>query len=254
MKTESEDHKSAPTRPQLASRPLGSQKILHGSFNNILGKEQINLTRPLTENNGFKPSFPFPPVDGAIKYTDSTEKENNPEMAERSLVPTKRTGRASICTMAARRIPMALAPRRNSLIPLPSIPSSTHLPSPLPTYQVDKIDEGDGSDDSSNCLTEQAQCDSPKEIKYGGKKLSNMLRRSLQKKMQMKSPMQQHMRRGGINLGMEKVRVSIGSRGRMAAHRVLLVGNGRRVAKETQSKKEKERGWNIGTAVGRTVI
>ncbi|XP_038880393.1 kinesin-like protein KIN-14Q isoform X2 [Benincasa hispida] len=254
MKTESEDHKPASMRPQLASRPLGSQKNLHGSFNSMVGKEQINLTRPLTENNGFKPSFPFPPVDGAITYTDSTEKENNPEMVERSFVPSKRTGRASICTMA-RRVPMALAPRRNSLIPLPSIPSSTHLPSPmlpLPQCEAYKIDEGDGSDDS-NCLPEQPQCDSPKERKYGGRKSSNILRRSLQKKIQMKSPMQQHMRRGGINLGMEKVRVSIGSRGRMVAHRMLL-GNGRRVTKETQSKKEKERGWNMGTTVGRTVI
>nr|QWT43334.1 kinesin-like protein KIN14E [Citrullus lanatus] len=250
MKTESEDHKPAPVRPQLASRPFGGQKNLHGSFNSILGKEQINLSRPLTENNGFKPSFPFPPVDGAIKYTDSTEKENNPEMVERSFG----TGGASICTMA-RRVPMALAPRRNSLVPLRNIPSSTHLPSPmlsLAPCQADKIDEGDESDDH-NCLPEQAQCDSPKEIKYGGKKLSNMLRRSLQKKIQMKSPMQQHMRRGGINLGMEKVRVSIGGRGRLAAHRVLL-GNGKRVTKETQSKREKERGWNMGTTVGRTVI
>ncbi|XP_023514385.1 kinesin-like protein KIN-14Q isoform X1 [Cucurbita pepo subsp. pepo] len=267
MKTESEDHKSAPARPQLAaSRPLGSQKILHGSsYNSILGKKQINLTRPLTENNGSKPSFPFPSVDSAIKYPDSTEKENNPEMAEQSLVPTRRTGRASICPMAARRVPMALAPRRISLTPLPSIPSSTHLPSPMlplpPSYQVEKIEKGDGSEDSNLAEQAAAQCESPKERKYGGKKLSNMLRRSLQKKkvQQMKSPVQQQVRRGGINLGLEKVRVSIGSRGRMAAaHRVLLLGgggNGRRgVAKETQSKKEKERGWNIGTAVGRTVI
>ncbi|XP_023514590.1 kinesin-like protein KIN-14Q isoform X4 [Cucurbita pepo subsp. pepo] len=227
MKTESEDHKSAPARPQLAaSRPL---------------------------------------VDSAIKYPDSTEKENNPEMAEQSLVPTRRTGRASICPMAARRVPMALAPRRISLTPLPSIPSSTHLPSPMlplpPSYQVEKIEKGDGSEDSNLAEQAAAQCESPKERKYGGKKLSNMLRRSLQKKkvQQMKSPVQQQVRRGGINLGLEKVRVSIGSRGRMAAaHRVLLLGgggNGRRgVAKETQSKKEKERGWNIGTAVGRTVI
>uniref|UniRef100_A0A9I9DBZ0 Kinesin motor domain-containing protein n=1 Tax=Cucumis melo TaxID=3656 RepID=A0A9I9DBZ0_CUCME len=224
MKTESEDHKSAPLRPQLATRPLvGSQKNLHGPFNNILGKEQTNLTHPLTENNGFKPSFPFPPVDGATKYTDSAEKENNPEMVERCFVPPKRTGRASICTMA-RRVPTTLAPRRNSLIPLPSIPSSAHLPSPMLTLAADKIDEVNGSDDS-NCFPEQVQCDSPKEIKYGGKKLSNMLRRSLQKKIKMKSPMQQHMRRGGITVGMEKVRVSIGSRGRMAAaHRVLLEG------------------------------
>ncbi|KGN53526.1 kinesin-like protein KIN-14Q isoform X1 [Cucumis sativus] len=253
MKNELEDHKSAPLRPQLASRPLGSQKNLHGSFNNMLGKEQINLTHPLTENNGFKPSFPFSPVDGATKSTDSAEKENNPEMVERCFVPPKRTGRASICTMA-RRVPMTLAPRRKSLIPLPSIPSSTHLPSPMLTLAADKIDEGNDGSDDSNCFPDQAQCESPKEIKYGGKKLSNVLRRSVQKKIKMKSPMQQHMRRGGINVGMEKVRVSIGSRGRMAAHRVLL-GNGRRVTKDDiQSKKEKERGWNMGTTVGRTVI
>ncbi|XP_031740571.1 kinesin-like protein KIN-14Q isoform X2 [Cucumis sativus] len=214
MKNELEDHKSAPLRPQLASRPL---------------------------------------VDGATKSTDSAEKENNPEMVERCFVPPKRTGRASICTMA-RRVPMTLAPRRKSLIPLPSIPSSTHLPSPMLTLAADKIDEGNDGSDDSNCFPDQAQCESPKEIKYGGKKLSNVLRRSVQKKIKMKSPMQQHMRRGGINVGMEKVRVSIGSRGRMAAHRVLL-GNGRRVTKDDiQSKKEKERGWNMGTTVGRTVI
>ncbi|KAM1032174.1 hypothetical protein ACFX13_036648 [Malus domestica] len=59
-----------------------------------------------------------------------------------------------------------------------------------------------------------------------------------------------HMRKG-VNVGMEKVRVSIGSRGRMA-HKVFL-GNGRRAGtKESQkriSHREKERGWNIiGTA------
>jgi kinesin family protein C2/C3 len=82
-----------------------------------------------------------------------------------------------------------------------------------------------------------------------------MLKRSLQKKANMKSPMQQHTRRGGINVGMEKVRVSIGSRGRMA-HRVLL-GNGRRAGmRETHQKQmlgEKERRWNSGT-VARTPI
>ncbi|XP_022985170.1 kinesin-like protein KIN-14Q [Cucurbita maxima] len=180
-------------------------------------QQQIKVnTRPLTENNGFKPSFyPFP---GGI--SDGTEKENNPGMAELSFVPMKRTGRASICTMG-RRVPTALEPRRNSLMPLPSMPSSAHLPSA-------KLIEED-----------ESNCESPNEIKCvrGG---------SVQKKkMQMK--------RGGINVGMEKVRVSIGSRGRMAAahaHRVLL-GNGRRAANDTQSKREKERGWNMGTIVGR---
>jgi kinesin family member C2/C3 len=62
------------------------------------------------------------------------------------------------------------------------------------------------------------------------------------------------MRRVGVNVGMEKVRESIGSSGRMA-HRVL--SNAQRVTKETQlkqSKREKERGWSIGTAAPRTVL
>ncbi|GLT53939.1 hypothetical protein SLA2020_271730 [Shorea laevis] len=73
--------------------------------------------------------------------------------------------------------------------------------------------------------------------------------------MQIKSPMQQHMRKGGINVGLEKVRVSIGSRGRMA-HRVFQGNNKRAGMKESQQKqirKEKERGWNIGN-VGRAII
>lgn len=69
--------------------------------------------------------------------------------------------------------------------------------------------------------------------------------------------MQQHIRKGGVNVGMEKVRVSIGSRGRINGHNRVVYGNGRRVGmKETpqkQNQKEKERGWNTGTA-GRTVI
>ena len=81
--------------------------------------------------------------------------------------------------------------------------------------------------------------------------MNSILRRSLHKKMQMKSPMQQHnLRRIGVNVGMEKVRVSIGNRGRMA-HRVLL-GSGRRTGgtkefqqKQQHNQKEKERGWNI---------
>ena len=65
----------------------------------------------------------------------------------------------------------------------------------------------------------------------------------------MKSPLQQHMRRGGVNVGMEKVRVSIRSRGRMG-HRVLL-GNSKRAGnvefQQKNSRKEKEKGWNAGT-------
>ncbi|KAA8524934.1 hypothetical protein F0562_011428 [Nyssa sinensis] len=244
MRQQQEEQNFAPMRPPLATKPFGIHKNLHE------GKEQVNLTRPLTENNSYKLIL-SPPMDGFVKHSDPTEKENNPDMAEQLLVP-KQTGRASICT-TAQRIPIAPAPRRNSLIPLPSAPGSAKFPHPLvplPPIQADKKD-ADGGEPKS--LDEPTPWESPKEHKSGVKKLSSILRRSLQKKIQMKSPMQQHIRRGGVNVGMEKIRVSIGSRGR--AHRVLL-GNARRVTKDIQQKqnqREKERGWNIGTA-GRPVI
>lgn len=208
-------------------------------------KEQANVARPLMENYNYKPPI-LPPTDGLVKYINPTEKENNPEMAEQPRLLPKRIGRASLCP-AVRAIPVVPAPRRNSLIPLPTAPTSAQLPPvflPLPTCQDDEKEDSDGS------LPEQiVQCNSAKDIKNGSKKLSSILRRSLQKRMQMKTPMQQHFRRGGVNVGMERVRVSIGSRGRMA-HRVLL-GSGRKGGtkeiQQKQSQKEKERGWSIGT-------
>lgn len=254
IKQHQDEHNSAPPRPPLANRLLGSNKNFNEPVSSALNKEQMNPSQPLMENNSYKPPIPLASTEGIFMHIDPTEKENKPEMSEQPRLP-KRTGRASICT-TARHIPVAPAPRRNSLIPLPSVPILVQLPnipSSLPLCQ-DDIKE-DAEESETNCLPDQMQCDSPKGIKSGPKKLSSMLRRSLQKKIQMKSPMQQHLRKGGINVGMEKVRVSIGSRGRMA-HRVLL-GNTRRAGiKETQQKqiqREKEKGWNIGT-VGRTAI
>ncbi|KAL1184291.1 hypothetical protein V6Z11_A01G034200 [Gossypium hirsutum] len=226
-------------RPPLATRLLGANKSSNEVKNGTLMKEQVNLTRPLTENS-FRPSMPLSVTDGSLKHIDPVEKENNPEVAEQLQLPT-RTGRASMCP-TIRRMPASSAPRRNSLIPLPSTPSSAQLAPPfhpLPS-QPDIIEEID------EFIPEQTVCNSPKGTKSGGKKLSSILRRSLQKKVQLKSPMQQHLRRG-LNVGMERVRVSIGSRGRMASR--VLVGNGRKGGKEIQQKqnqKEKERAWNIG--------
>ncbi|PSS16051.1 Kinesin-like protein [Actinidia chinensis var. chinensis] len=237
-----EEQNSALSRPPLSSRPL--QK----NFNE--GKEQVvlNHTRPFSELNSYK----LPSPDGIVKHNDPTEKENNPEMAEQPLLPAKRTGRVSLCPIL-QRIPAAPAPRRNSLIPLPSAPGLAKFPQPLlplPPIEDDKKEERDGFEDKG--FLEPTPWDSPKEHKSGGGKnikVSSILRRSLQRRVQIRSPMQQHMRRGGINVGMEKVRVSIGSRGRVA-HRVLL-GNARRAMKDGQQKesqREKERGWNIRTA------
>lgn len=225
-------------RPPLASRPLGSYKNVEEATSN-----DIVQTRPLSEKyNSCKPA----PMDG---FGRSMEKENNPaEVAEQQiLIPPKRTGRASICT-TARRIPVAPAPRRNSLIPLPSSAPS-FLPLPIESDNKQDLD----------CLPlphqQTAWNTSPKgaAIKVAGgegKKLGNILRRSLQKKIYIKSPMQ-HMRKGsGINVGLEKVRVSIGSRGRLA-YRGMMQTNARRGAmqQKQQSHKDKERGWNSGTAV-----
>ncbi|XP_071907268.1 kinesin-like protein KIN-14Q isoform X2 [Coffea arabica] len=235
-----EEQNSALTRPPLASRTLDSFRMLGENKD-----QQSNITRQNNENNCKVPSFPT--FDGLTKHNE-IEKENNPEMTEQFPLP-KRTGRASICP-GAQRIPPAQLPRRNSLIPLPSVPSTAKMPSSLlalKPIQADKIEDAHGVEYDSPL--EPTPWDSPKENKIGTKKLSSLLRKSIQKKMQMKSPkQQQHIRRAGVNVGMEKVRVSIGSRGRMA-HRVL--SNARRVAKDTQqlqSRREKERGWNVGTA------
>ncbi|KAL5736762.1 hypothetical protein ACOSP7_031242 [Xanthoceras sorbifolium] len=255
MKQQQEEQQiTAPLRPPLANRVLGINKNFNEPASTTMIKEQGNPTKSLAENNNYKPPVLLPPTDNSVKQINLIEKENNhPEMVEQPRLLPKRTGRASICT-AARRIPVAPAPRRNSLIPLPSAPTSTQLPQaslPLPPLCQD-----DEKEDIEEWLPEQIACSSPKGIRSGGQKLMNsILRRSIHKKMQMKSPMQQQLRRVGVNVGMEKVRVSIGSRGRMA-HRVLL-GSGRRTgSKEIQqkqhSRKEKERGWNIAGTVGRT--
>ncbi|XP_020540493.1 kinesin-like protein KIN-14Q isoform X2 [Jatropha curcas] len=226
-------------RAALANRQLGSNKNFNES-----AKEQGKCSQPLMENNSHRV-----PADGIVKFIDPTEKENNPEMAAQQQRLPKRTGRASICTIG-QRLPMAQAPRRTSLIPLPSVPGGL-----LPLSLCHDYIKEDAGGSESNCLPEQIHCSSPKGSKHGTTTLSSILRRSLQKKNQMKSPVH-HLRKGGINVGMEKVRVSIGSRGRMA-HRVLL-GNGRRAGmKDTQvnriQREKKERGWNIGM-VGRTAI
>ncbi|KAK2968705.1 hypothetical protein RJ640_005892, partial [Escallonia rubra] len=236
-----EEQTPALMRPPLATRPFGLNKNLNE------GKEQLTVARPLTDNNSYKLQA-IPQVDGFVKHNDPMEKENIPE---KHPVP-KRTGRASLCP-ALQNIPAATAPRRNSLIPLPSALGLPKFPPPLlPLSPIQADKEEDTSGVVSNCLPEPTPWDSPREHKTGGKKLSSVLRRSLQKKMQMKSPMQQHIRRGGINVGMEKVRVSIGSRGRMA-QRVLPRRGMTKDVQQKQNQREKERGWNIGT-LGRPVV
>ncbi|KAL2581901.1 hypothetical protein AAZX31_15G236700 [Glycine max] len=240
-----EEQNNTLLRPALASRPLGSLKNFNDPVSGGWFKDQqINSAKPLTENNILKPRIPFSTMESSIKCIDHAEKENNPDMADKALLP-KRPGRASICMMTP-RVPSAVASRRNSLIPLPSIPSLTQFQSPLLPKLTNQFDQKDANGESeTNCVPAQTHCESPKEVRSGAKRIGSILRRSLHKKIQVKSPLQQHMRKVGVNVGMEKVRVSIGSRGRLAPRG--QVGSGRRGgAKDIQQKnsqKEKERGW-----------
>uniref|UniRef100_M1AD89 Kinesin-like protein n=2 Tax=Solanum tuberosum TaxID=4113 RepID=M1AD89_SOLTU len=237
MRQQNEEEDAAPTRLPLASKISVLKTCDENKF-------PLNIPRPLTENNSYKLSVPSATVDCPLKHNDLTEKankENNPDIDEQP-VALKRLGRASMCPIAHRILPTP-APRRNSLIPIRTLSAVPKLPPPLfplRSIQSEEMEDADGVD--SKCLPEPTSQDSPKELKTASKKLNSVLRRSLQKKMQFKSPMQQNIRRVGINVGMEKVRISIGSRGRMA-QRVML-GNARRVPKENQLKQR----WNIGTA------
>ncbi|KAF5198948.1 Kinesin-like protein kin-14q [Thalictrum thalictroides] len=220
------------TTQQLGNHKKSSEATIS------LGKDEVSMIRPLTEKNSFRPSLPPPPTDGFFKY-NFTEKENKPDSAEQPPLP-RRTGRLSICP-TAHRLPEAPASRRNSLIPLPTVvrlgPTSSVLP--LQPHNPDPIINL--MEENETNISENTAC-SLRGPKIGPKKFSSILRRSLQKKVQIKSPMHQHRRGGG---GMEKVRVSIGGRGRLP-QRVLLNNTTTRVPKESQNQKDKEkRGWNF---------
>ncbi|RID74940.1 hypothetical protein BRARA_B02014 [Brassica rapa] len=210
-------------RPPLATIPLGSNK---SSNETSTSKEMVNLNRPPLSESTTTTSNDLPPLpNGSVKYNDLMEKENNtPEMAERLQI-SKSTGRFSVCP---KRILPPPAPRRSTLAPMPYFPITSTSPS--------RPHEKSG--------TSQVLRISPKMRKSNGKMLSSILRRSMQKRMQMKPyQRQQPLRRVGINVGMEKVRLSIGSRGRLA-HRVLLTNARKAGLKETplkQIQKEKER-------------
>ncbi|KAG8386512.1 hypothetical protein BUALT_Bualt03G0156200 [Buddleja alternifolia] len=243
-----DEHNCEPARAPLATKMLGLQKSQFGS------KDQVNITRYSSENDE-EFSFCPPVLNERAKINDHLimDKENVPELSEQLRLP-KQTGRASLCPNF-QRISAAPAPRRNSLIPLPSLPKLP--PSFLPLTPIHQAEDGV----EITRLPEQIPCDSPKEQRNRSKKVSSALRRSLQRKIHMKSPMQPAVRRVGVNVGMEKLRVSIG-RGR-TGQRVFL-NNARKVVtrdttntttttQQKQSHREKERGWNIGTGA-RTLL
>lgn len=223
MKQPYGDENNPSKRPPLATIPLGSIK---SSNETSTSKETVNLSRPPLSASTTSSSHDLPTLpNGSVKHNDLMEKENNnPEMAERLQI-SKSTRRFSVCP---KRILPPPAPRRSTLAPTPYFPITSTSPS--------RPHEKSG--------TSQVLRTSPKLLKSNGKMLSSILRRSMQKRMQMKPcQRQQPLRRVGINVGMEKVRLSIGSRGRLA-HRVLLTNVRKAGLKETpvkQIQKEKER-------------
>jgi len=240
-----EEQNNALMRSALANRPLGSIKNFNDPVSGGWCKDQqMNSAKPLTENNNlFKPFIPFATMESSMKCIDHAEKENNPDMADKALLP-KRLARASSICMMAPRVPSAIASRRNSLIPLPSIPSLTQFQSPLLPNLTNQADQKDVIGEvETNYVPAQTHCESPKEVRSGAKRIGSILRRSLHKKIQVKSPLQQHMRKVGVNVGMEKVRVSIGSRGRLAPRGQAGKKGGAKDIQQKNSQKEKERGW-----------
>ncbi|KAG1348189.1 kinesin-like protein KIN-14R [Cocos nucifera] len=215
--------------PQSVIRPLSEK------FHNYVGeqptpiKELGNGMRPLVENNTNRPML-LPPTDSNILkcFPSPNDKENKPELAEEQ-TPRKASGVSLFYT--ARQVPATPAPRRYSLIPLPTSRAVVAPPPPLPPTMgnlsppLPTINGKDGPQPRST------------------KKINSILRRSLQKKVIIRSPLPQTIRRGGTIGVAEKARVSIGGSGRKT--RRVPTSNGAKADKlTTQKQKEKERGWN----------
>ncbi|KAK1307910.1 Kinesin-4 [Acorus calamus] len=205
------------TRPPLATRQLDPPP-------------NINSIRPFSESTTTTTTNIF-------KHFQALKENDNPNISSSEHHPPppplpKKTGRASLCTMA-RRVPMVPTPRRNSLIPFP--PMNSLAPTLPPLVQVDSIRE---SANEGELLLPQIVTE-PTKIS-NTKKLNSILRRSLQKKVIIRSPLQQHLRRSNNNSklgGAERLRVSITGRRRIP-----------KVVKESQQKREQqqqqEKGWN----------
>ncbi|XP_042025542.1 kinesin-like protein KIN-14Q isoform X1 [Salvia splendens] len=244
MKQQHEEHRS-----ELGKfHPLTT--IVQGAKSQVESKDQTNVSLSAEEDDDF--SFYPIPMDGTAR-NEVMDKENIPEMAQQ-LRPQKQTGRASACP-TVQKVYATPSLRRYSLIPQPTLPGTPKPPPtsflPLTPVQVNKAEYG--ADLAG--FPEQIPCESSKDQRNRIKKLNSALRKSLHKKINTKGPMQPPLRRIGVNVGMEKVRVSIGGRGKMG-QRVLL-GNARRAVKDVQQKQshiEKERGWNIGTTSARTLL
>ncbi|PKA53948.1 Kinesin-4 [Apostasia shenzhenica] len=162
------------------------------------------------------------------------DKENTLELAEEEMIPRK-PGRISVCN-PSRRISMTPMNRRESLIPPPAGRTSAfpYIPPQFPLAQANI------KDDSAEEIN---GCQGPRKV---SKNINSILRRSLQKKLIIRSPLPQASRKvAGVG---EKGRVSLGDR-RWKERRVPVsdVAVTDKAAQQKKLQKKKERGWNLGT-------
>ncbi|KAK9078136.1 hypothetical protein SSX86_002193 [Deinandra increscens subsp. villosa] len=186
-------------------RPPLAFKPLNTQKTNEESKEsQSNIIQQpllIDKNTTYKLPAPFPPARDLVNIDDNMEK--------------RKTTRICLNRSRFQNEPLGLPSAR--------LRSEPRFVPPLSSIESDN-----------------EYADSPKRSNGGEKKLMSALRRSFHMKNQMKLPLQPR-RAGGLNVAVDRVRVSIGSRGRVA-HR--LVANGRRT--KQQNCMEKERRWNIG--------
>ncbi|MQL87822.1 hypothetical protein Taro_020378 [Colocasia esculenta] len=175
-------------------------------------------------------------------------KENKPELAEETLLfASKASRRFSISTTSNKRTSIVPAPRRDSLIPAPAIKPMEAPPFALFTIPGSNIDVSTppapttAGEATSGIVPQNSQ------PRSGAKRFSSILRRSLQKKVIIKTPLQQHARRGGGANALEKAG-PCGGAGRKARRVVVMEAADR--GQQHKWKKEKERGWNHGSSGG----
>lgn len=210
--------------PSSPARILSEKRDNHEEF-----KEIGNVIRP--------PVFESVPPTDIFKCNSALkDKENISKLSNEDSLPNK-PSRASLCN-AVNRIPISPTTRRNSLIP---VPYTRTLPPPLPLVM-----------NTANLSPPPLLTPMPVEVGNSGheprntRKINSILRRSLQKKVIIRSPMHQNIRRAGGTT--DKLRTSIGGSGRKA--RRGTIGEPARAEKlMLQKLKQKEKGWNNGTAV-----
>jgi kinesin family member C2/C3 len=163
------------------------------------------------------------------------EKENNPEA--RQLFPEK-ARRLSVCNGGTQlHQPMDSTSRRNSLIPLPRRNSLVPLPiaKPLAAATPPPLDK----------ITEHLSppmCSPPvvsKDKASRSKRISNILRRSLQKKVIIRPSM----------AAQTGKKTSTAAQGTDAARRVRRLPVSGAAGQRMQQNKDKEKGWNAGTSL-----